>query len=289
MQTSDSTKNIMPILQSLQATVGTVPKSGVNEHHKYSYAKLEDFITALGTYLTDLNLVITTTIDSHQLVSLKDNFISASIMLRTRVTHVVSGEWVEVTCPGEGIDSGDKSTYKAITGARKYALAIMFNLVTGDDPESDSSHESDGPYHAPVVTKTFRPSVQTATAPAGTTMSGTGVSGVLTDHNHVLNNMGLNARIQKSPDGKYTNFIVSSLSGGKLTSVLPEAILNVHVRGKDDPYDKNRGMWIPGGEASFGDLAFTHFMNTIKKRYGAPSSPAQMTPPGEVSEDDFPF
>lgn len=42
---------------------------------------------------------------------------------------------------GDGIDSGDKATGKAITYARKYALIDAFNLSKGDDPDKDASQE----------------------------------------------------------------------------------------------------------------------------------------------------
>jgi hypothetical protein len=38
---------------------------------------------------------------------------------------------------GQGLDSGDKAPYKAMTGALKYALLQSFLLATGDDPEAD--------------------------------------------------------------------------------------------------------------------------------------------------------
>lgn len=36
---------------------------------------------------------------------------------------------------GEGMDTGDKAIYKAITGAQKYVLMKTFLIPTGDDPE----------------------------------------------------------------------------------------------------------------------------------------------------------
>jgi hypothetical protein len=53
---------------------------------------------------------------------------------------------------GEGADSADKGAYKAMTGARKYAFRLLFNIPTGDDAERDET-----PAQAPV---------QRVTAPA---------------------------------------------------------------------------------------------------------------------------
>jgi hypothetical protein len=51
-----------------------------------------------------------------------------------------SGEEMKFTILGQGEDSGDKGTYKAMTGATKYALMKLFLIPTGDDPENDTEH-----------------------------------------------------------------------------------------------------------------------------------------------------
>ncbi len=51
---------------------------------------------------------------------------------------------------------GDKGTYKAITGATKYALMKTFLLETGDDPEVASDHDR-GHVHQPEQAKPDKP------------------------------------------------------------------------------------------------------------------------------------
>lgn len=48
-------------------------------------------------------------------------------------------EFVETVGYGDGIDSGDKATGKAVTYCRKYALIDVFNLSKGDDPDTEPS------------------------------------------------------------------------------------------------------------------------------------------------------
>jgi hypothetical protein len=50
---------------------------------------------------------------------------------------VDSGEEIVAKVAGQGLDSGDKAPYKAMTGALKYALLQSFLLATGDDPEDE--------------------------------------------------------------------------------------------------------------------------------------------------------
>jgi hypothetical protein len=52
------------------------------------------------------------------------------------------GSSVSVTTIGEGMDSGDKSSNKAMSAALKYALVQMFCIPTADDKDSENdSHE----------------------------------------------------------------------------------------------------------------------------------------------------
>ena len=58
-----------------------------------------------------------------------------AVSIFLRLVHK-SGQWIEVESIGEGQDRGDKSTYKALTGARKYGVAMLLGLITTDDPEA---------------------------------------------------------------------------------------------------------------------------------------------------------
>lgn len=55
-------------------------------------------------------------------------------------------DYVEMAAYGDGIDSGDKATGKAMTYSDKYALMKAYKISTGDDPDQEAS----GTYsHAP--------------------------------------------------------------------------------------------------------------------------------------------
>lgn len=61
---------------------------------------------------------------------------------RLEVTYTllhVDGSSVEVTAPGEAMDSGDKAVSKAMSVAWRTALIQTFNLPTGE-PDPDSDH-----------------------------------------------------------------------------------------------------------------------------------------------------
>ena len=51
-------------------------------------------------------------------------------------------EQIVITTYGDGIDTGDKATGKAMTYADKYALMKAYKISTGDDPGQEASPEN---------------------------------------------------------------------------------------------------------------------------------------------------
>lgn len=50
-------------------------------------------------------------------------------------------DFTETTVYGDGLDTGDKATGKAMTYADKYALMKAYKISTGDDPDKEASPE----------------------------------------------------------------------------------------------------------------------------------------------------
>lgn len=53
-------------------------------------------------------------------------------------------EYIDITSYGDGIDSQDKSVGKAMTYADKYALLKAYKIITGEDPDQNSSEDLHG-------------------------------------------------------------------------------------------------------------------------------------------------
>lgn len=69
-----------------------------------------------------------------------------SLYLRLEITYRFinidnPNEYVDVISYGDGIDTGDKATGKAMTYADKYALMKAYKISTGDDPDKEASPE----------------------------------------------------------------------------------------------------------------------------------------------------
>lgn len=92
-----------------------------------------DIRNHLIAYGCSLVMSVEQVIDMHQC----DGQHACRVQIKLTLLHS-SGEELSIVAWGEGQDHGDKAIYKAITGARKYGLACLFNLATSDDPERDA-------------------------------------------------------------------------------------------------------------------------------------------------------
>lgn len=124
--------------------VGYVKKSRA-QNLNYSFAGEAALIAALRPSMVEHGLYMTVS-KIHNIT--RENYTTAkgTAMVNTvihatvKFTHV-GGESIEVDAVGEGSDSGDKSSNKAMTGLYKYALRQTFCIETGDDPDKYASEE----------------------------------------------------------------------------------------------------------------------------------------------------
>jgi hypothetical protein len=152
-------KDIHHAINGVYNNVGYVAKKGkvdIGGNRSYKFAGEAEFIAAIrpemaeaGIYQHPLNVQIITN-ERIESVKVWDNKETKSYQHRVvikstyRFTHINSGTFVDVESIGEGMDSGDKSFNKAMTGANKYALRQLFMIETGDDPDKYASDENGG-------------------------------------------------------------------------------------------------------------------------------------------------
>lgn len=116
---------------------------------RYAYRSVDDVINAVGPMLTEAGVVTTITYRDHgaedvTIVSQKGTRHAHRVTLRVvvRFTHCAedgSVSSLETEAIGEGLDSGDKATNKAMSIAYKYALglALPIPFVGRDDPDAE--------------------------------------------------------------------------------------------------------------------------------------------------------
>lgn len=91
-------------------------------------------------------------IDSGELISTRKDYQTneyhdiKQLYLRLEVTYRFVNvdnpqEYIEIKTYGDGIDTGDKATGKAMTYADKYALLKAYKISTGEDPDQEASDE----------------------------------------------------------------------------------------------------------------------------------------------------
>ncbi len=132
------------ILQKMLAVMtdcGYIQKDKENTFHHYWYASEAAIKDRVHKALVEHRVI-----PQFSLTGLKEREIpkqgKASEWLVTADVHykflcVDTGEFIEGTFYGCGVDSSDKGLYKAVTGAIKYILTSQFLIATGDDPEQD--------------------------------------------------------------------------------------------------------------------------------------------------------
>lgn len=136
-------------MAAAMAEVGRVEKRGRNTAQDYKYARADDVAEQTRGVLAKHGIalfadVLEDGVREIVIPPAKEGFTGKTLRVsRVRVawTFVDSetGESRTVHTPGEGMDSGDKGIYKAMTGAMKYALMLGFLIPTGDgDPERAS-------------------------------------------------------------------------------------------------------------------------------------------------------
>lgn len=137
-----SERKLVKKLAEVMKQVKYIQKTGFNDFHRYRYATEADVNEKVREVLADHNVVLIPNVKSHSVREHTNAKGKTEYIVTVGVEFTFydgdSGETITFMTYGEGQDAGDKGTYKAITGAQKYALMKAFMIPTGDDPESDS-------------------------------------------------------------------------------------------------------------------------------------------------------
>jgi len=112
---------------------------------RYSYLSEEKVTSCIREAMRDAGLVIVPV--GMEVISEKDIQVKSGTSVKTliKVNYLFvdtdTGESIQASALGEGMDVGDKGIYKAMTGAYKYVQRETFMIPTGDDPDKTSSDE----------------------------------------------------------------------------------------------------------------------------------------------------
>jgi hypothetical protein len=163
--------NIHDAILAVYKEVGYVQKTGVNQAQKYRYAGEADLIAALRPVMLEHGITVNPA--GVNLLDYEGTVLTDAHGNQKKTNRIVgvykfdfiheSGSILSAQVVGEGVDNGDKASYKAATGALKYALRQTFLIETGDEPEAHESPEVVGKNPATNGDKTAQAEFGTAT------------------------------------------------------------------------------------------------------------------------------
>jgi hypothetical protein len=131
------------------AEVGAIEKGRRNQQQGYAFRGIDDAYAAFQPLFAKHGLFVVPTVLERireERKTVKDNGREGVLIYTTlTVRHTFTaddGSFVEAVTIGEAMDSGDKSSNKAMSAAMKYALLEVFCVPTEDDNDTENhSHE----------------------------------------------------------------------------------------------------------------------------------------------------
>lgn len=126
-------KNISTALVRAQAKMKKVAKNAYNPHFKSKYASLDDIIDMIRPILDEHDLGVI-----HMPVTNSDGVGVKSILVHASGEAMDLGEFYLPLGRGGGAQGAGSS----ITYAKRYALAAIFNLATGEDDDGNAAQKA---------------------------------------------------------------------------------------------------------------------------------------------------
>lgn len=153
--------------------IGAIGKDSRNQQQGFMYRGIDAVYNALNPVMAKLGLFITPEILDHkrdERVTIKydsqgnekKSSLFYSIITVKYTVFAPDGSNINLTVIGEGMDSGDKATNKAMSVAMKYAMFQLFMIPTEElkDPDSET-HDNIQPRSANVSTMDRVPDPET--------------------------------------------------------------------------------------------------------------------------------
>jgi hypothetical protein len=145
------TASIFTLIPKIMASVGAVGKDQKNEFQKYKFRGIDDLYNAVQPALVSAGVFCVPSVQDCQTFEAagKDGKVSFRVLLKINHRfYAPDGSYIEVVTMGEGLDTSDKASNKAMSAAMKYAFIELLSLPTEDIEDSDRE--------TPEAKKTFK-------------------------------------------------------------------------------------------------------------------------------------
>ena len=139
--------NIYESITKIMEEVPAIGKNQVNTQQKFKFRGIDDVMNALQPILAKNKVFIVPEIleqiREERTTKSGSGLIYSICKIRYRF-YAEDGTFIEAITIGEGMDSGDKATNKAMAIAMKYALFQVFCIPTEEmkDPDGETPEES---------------------------------------------------------------------------------------------------------------------------------------------------
>lgn len=140
-----ATPKIHAAILNIMRDVGAIGKNHTNEAQRFKFRGIDDVYNAAHTAMIEHRVYCQPeTLKCEREERDKGGGKATTIvhlLVRFRFVHE-DGSYVDVTMPGEAMDSGDKATNKALSAAHKYAFLQMLCIPTNEVKDIDASSDS---------------------------------------------------------------------------------------------------------------------------------------------------
>ena len=139
------TGQIYALMGKVMADVGAIGKDSTNQQQGFRYRGIDSVYNALNPILAKYGIFMTPEVldKTREERTNSKGTVLAFTCLRIKYTFwATDGSSVSCVVEGEGMDSGDKSSNKAMAIAHKYALLQTFCIPTEEQKDPDAeTHE----------------------------------------------------------------------------------------------------------------------------------------------------
>lgn len=141
MAKGDTLSQIHELLPKVMAEVGHIAKAGYNDAQGYAFMSYGDVASACQKAFAEHGISVSSRVldlRREERATRSGGAMSVTLLSVQYGFHAADGSCISVAAVGEGADSGDKATNKAMTAALKYALRTLLVIPDNEDGDADS-------------------------------------------------------------------------------------------------------------------------------------------------------
>lgn len=170
----DSTKlNIYQKVNHIASEIGAIEKSGRNDFNHYNFIEQAVVVATIKPLLLKYGVAIIPSVSDQKLIEKEKG---SKILVGTSYTVINTDDPEDrfvADWAGEGDDTLDKGTNKALTASQKYFYMKLFNISDKEDPDAESNDIGKVKKEQP---KAVEAAVKTTAAPAKSNFTSAGIT-----------------------------------------------------------------------------------------------------------------